>query len=302
MDPKRLFIYTDGASRGNPGPAAIGVVIQDSPGLILDTVSQCIGHATNNQAEYRAVIAGLKKALEMGASHIVLHSDSELLVRQLKGDYRIKNAALKTLFDEVTVLRNKFASFEALYIPREQNRKADDLANEALGVKAAAGEAEVSGIEVRPAAKADYPSLLIIMSEIERQHVEGVPDVFRSMSREEREKELDAIMSDKEAVLLVAVRDGHVLGYINLAVGAYPAEKHPFLLPRRYVKIRDLAVSLKHQRSGAGTALMRAAEELARERGIATIELLVWEFNLGAGDFYRKMGYTTANRQMWKHV
>jgi GNAT superfamily N-acetyltransferase len=120
------------------------------------------------------------------------------------------------------------------------------------------------------------------------------------MSREDREKEIDVIVSDKEAALLVAVKDGHVLGYINLAAAC--SENYPVLRPRRYVKIRDLAVGSKHQRSGAGTALMQAAEEWARERGIGTIELMVWEFNLGAGDFYRKMGYATVNRQMWKHV
>jgi ribonuclease HI len=132
MAVKKLVIYTDGASRGNPGPAAIGVVIQDESGQVCDTISQCLGETTNNQAEYRAVIAGLERALGLGATQVELRSDSELVVRQLCGQYRVKDAGLKLLFQKVESLRARFTGLSFTYIPREKNREADKLANEAL--------------------------------------------------------------------------------------------------------------------------------------------------------------------------
>jgi ribonuclease HI len=132
MTVKKLVIYTDGASRGNPGPAAIGAVIQDESGRTVDTISQCLGETTNNQAEYRAVIAGLERALALGATHVELRSDSELVVRQLCNQYKVKNEALKPLFRKVAALRENFSDLTVNYIPREKNREADKLANMAL--------------------------------------------------------------------------------------------------------------------------------------------------------------------------
>ncbi|MCZ2110253.1 MAG: ribonuclease HI family protein, partial [Dehalococcoidia bacterium] len=94
----RLTVYADGASRGNPGPAAIGVTIRDATGQELATVSERIGVGTNNQAEYRAAIAGVRLARKLGATGLDLRMDSELVVRQLSGQYRVKNAALQPLF------------------------------------------------------------------------------------------------------------------------------------------------------------------------------------------------------------
>lgn len=128
----RLIIYTDGASRGNPGPAAIGAVIYDESGQEVHTVSRRIGRATNNEAEYRAAIAALEAALALGAREVELRMDSELVVRHLDGRYKVRNPALRKLFGRVKDLQWRFASFHVRHVRREQNRRADRLANEAL--------------------------------------------------------------------------------------------------------------------------------------------------------------------------
>jgi ribonuclease HI len=128
----KIFINTDGASRGNPGPAAIGVTLKNSDEEIIATISEKIGITTNNQAEYRALIAGLKKALSLGAKEVVIRADSELMVKQLLGVYRVKNADLKPLYEEVKRLSRGLANCKIAAIPRERNKEADNLANLAL--------------------------------------------------------------------------------------------------------------------------------------------------------------------------
>jgi len=132
MQADKVTIFTDGAAQNNPGPAAIGVVITDERAQAIARISQSNGHATNNQAEYRAVIAALEEAIRLGAKHVRLNSDSELVVRQLKGRYRVKNAALKPLYQQVKQLQSRLESFTVNHIPREQNIEADSLANAAL--------------------------------------------------------------------------------------------------------------------------------------------------------------------------
>ena len=129
---KRLVINTDGASQGNPGPAAIGATIKDEQGRLLASISQRIGQTTNNQAEYRAIIAALEKATRLGAKQVDIHSDSELVVRQINGGYRVKKATLKPLHQKVKQLLSQFESFTITHIPRQQNKEADSLANMAL--------------------------------------------------------------------------------------------------------------------------------------------------------------------------
>ncbi len=129
---KKLIINTDGASQGNPGAAAIGATIKDQQGKLIATVSQRIGRTTNNQAEYRAIIAALEKAASVGASHVDLRADSELVIRQLGGQYRVKKAHLKPLYQQVQQLLSQFEDFTITHIPREQNTEADRLANMAL--------------------------------------------------------------------------------------------------------------------------------------------------------------------------
>ncbi|MFC2072407.1 ribonuclease HI family protein [Chloroflexota bacterium] len=132
MKTERLIIFTDGVSRGNPGPAAIGATIKNEQGKAISSVSQPIGQTTNNQAEYRAIIAALEEAIKLGAKHVEMRSDSELVVRQINGQYRVKKETLKPLYQQVKQLQNQFENFTITHIPREQNTEADSLANIAL--------------------------------------------------------------------------------------------------------------------------------------------------------------------------
>ncbi|MFH1169050.1 MAG: ribonuclease HI family protein [Chloroflexota bacterium] len=132
MMESNMIIFTDGAARGNPGPAAIGAVISDKRGKPIASISQCLGTTTNNQAEYRAIIAALEKAIGLGARQVVLHSDSELAVKQINGAYRVKNEALKPLYQQVKRLQARLEKLTIDCIPRERNSAADSLANQAL--------------------------------------------------------------------------------------------------------------------------------------------------------------------------
>jgi len=127
-----VTIYVDGASRGNPGPAGIGVVIEDGCGVPQVKVSAYIGETTNNVAEYRALITGLREAARLKARHVDIRTDSQLLVEQVRGKYKVRSSNLRPLFQEVKELLAGFPSFAIVHIPREQNRAADALANKAL--------------------------------------------------------------------------------------------------------------------------------------------------------------------------
>jgi ribonuclease HI len=135
LNTTKLTIFTDGASRGNPGPAAIGVVLNDEAGNYVASISRCLGVTTNNQAEYRAIIAGLEKALGMGAKYVNIFSDSELVVKQINGQYQIKHVALRPLYQEVVRLTGTLEGFRITCVPREKNSAADALANKALDGK-----------------------------------------------------------------------------------------------------------------------------------------------------------------------
>jgi ribonuclease HI len=127
-----VIAYADGASRGNPGPASLGAVVYDEAGRELHRVSRALGRATNNQAEYSAAIAALEAALGLGASEVELRMDSELVIRQLTGRYRVKNPGLIPLYKRILALRARFQRVTLVHVPRAQNRVADGLANEAL--------------------------------------------------------------------------------------------------------------------------------------------------------------------------
>ena len=131
----KLIINTDGLSKNNPGQAAIGAVLKDTRGKIQATISQAIGIATNNEAEYRAIIAALEKAIKLGAKQVELRSDSELIVNQVNGRYKIKSVTLRPFYLQVAQLLGQFESVAINYIPREQNTEADRLANQALKKK-----------------------------------------------------------------------------------------------------------------------------------------------------------------------
>ena len=125
-------LSTDGGARGNPGPAAYGYVLEAEDGTVLAAHGETIGTATNNVAEYRALVAGLEKALELQVDEVDVISDSELLVKQMRGEYKVKNAALRELWDEATDLARKLRSVRYTAVRREHNELADRLVNEAL--------------------------------------------------------------------------------------------------------------------------------------------------------------------------
>jgi ribonuclease HI len=129
---KRLTIYTDGGARGNPGPAGIGAVAYGEDGNVAFEVCEYIGEATNNQAEYRAVIAALEKARQAGAEELDFYLDSELAVRQLNREYKVKNPEIARLFLQIHNLTIPFKRVKFRHIPREKNKEADRLANEAM--------------------------------------------------------------------------------------------------------------------------------------------------------------------------
>lgn len=132
MKTKRVVIFTDGVAEPNPGQAAIGAIIKDEQGRLITAISLPIGRATNNQAEYRAIIAALESAINLGVSQVDMRSDSELVVRQINGQYRVKNASLKPLYQKVKQLQSQLEGFTITHIPRQQNREADSLAGKAL--------------------------------------------------------------------------------------------------------------------------------------------------------------------------
>ena len=125
-------LSTDGGARGNPGPAAYGYVLEAEDGTVLDARGETIGVATNNVAEYRALIAGLEKAIELGIDELEVVSDSELLVKQMQGEYKVKNEALRELNDEANFLERKLGRVRYKAVRREHNELADKLVNEAL--------------------------------------------------------------------------------------------------------------------------------------------------------------------------
>jgi len=125
-------LYSDGACRGNPGQGGAGAVLVDETGEIVATVRRSLGHCTNNIAEYRALILGLEEALKKRYGRLNIFLDSELLVNQIKGSYKVKNENLKILMFEVRKLLSYFDSYKIEHIDRSQNHMADKLANEAI--------------------------------------------------------------------------------------------------------------------------------------------------------------------------
>jgi len=129
---KVIILHTDGGARGNPGPAAIGVVLENEQKKVIKEFGRYIGPATNNQAEYQALIAALTEAKHLGAAKVICYLDSELIVKQLKQEYKVKDKDLGVLFIKAWNLSQSFKEVSYHHIPREQNKHADALVNQAL--------------------------------------------------------------------------------------------------------------------------------------------------------------------------
>jgi ribonuclease HI len=128
----KLLVNVDGGARGNPGPAAIAAVVQDAGGAVLEERGERIGRATNNVAEYKAMLRGIELALAHGADEVEMIGDSELIIRQIEGRYKVKKADLKPFHAEAKELLGKFDRWSVRHVKREQNSDADALVNEAL--------------------------------------------------------------------------------------------------------------------------------------------------------------------------
>ncbi len=130
---EKIFqLFTDGAARGNPGPASIGCVLKNSDGEVVAEISEYLGETTNNQAEYRALLAGLQKALDLKIKNLEVFLDSELVVKQIHGEYRVKHPELIPLYEEIKSVLRKFPTIQVSHVRREKNKEADTLANLAL--------------------------------------------------------------------------------------------------------------------------------------------------------------------------
>lgn len=130
--PKKLIIHTDGGARGNPGPAGIGAVLENEDNEVVATISRYLGVATNNQAEYRAVLAAIEKAKDLGAQEVEFYLDSELVVKQLNQEYKVRNKDLQPLFVKIYNLTLQFKKASFKHVRREKNKEADKLANQAM--------------------------------------------------------------------------------------------------------------------------------------------------------------------------
>jgi ribonuclease HI len=132
----KVVVHVDGGARGNPGPAAIGVVISRSDGEVMEEVAETIGVATNNVAEYRALLRGLDRARELGAQEIEIVNDSELVAKQITGAYKVKHPAMKQLHADAIAALRTFDRWRIRSVPRAQNARADELVNQALDADA----------------------------------------------------------------------------------------------------------------------------------------------------------------------
>jgi ribonuclease HI len=130
--PERVRVYSDGAARGNPGPAGAGAVLVDPAGHVIDKLGKFLGKQTNNYAEYMGLLLGLRRARTLGVREVEVFADSELMIRQLGGRYQVKSRSLKPLYDEAVRLLNDFSRVKLVHVPREMNEAADVMSNRAI--------------------------------------------------------------------------------------------------------------------------------------------------------------------------
>ena len=131
-DDSFALLWTDGAARGNPGPAGAGIMLKSAAGEVLAAEGTFLGHTTNNVAEYRALLLGLERAVALGVRQIEVRADSELLIKQLLGEYRVRNEGLRPLYEQAQALLRHFEAFRLKHVRREHNAEADRLANEGI--------------------------------------------------------------------------------------------------------------------------------------------------------------------------
>jgi ribonuclease HI len=125
-------VFIDGAARGNPGPAGLGVIFEDGQGRVLGRIRRYLGRTTNNVAEYQALLEALREAIRRGWRRLIIHTDSQLLQQQIQGGYRVRSRNLLPLYKEARRLLSRLEDYDILHVPRQHNKEADRLANEAI--------------------------------------------------------------------------------------------------------------------------------------------------------------------------
>ncbi len=303
---KSVVMYTDGASRGNPGPASIGVVFTNSKGDEIDTICEAIGDQTNNFAEYFAVLEGLRKALKNDVTHVHLKSDSEFLIKQLKGEYKVKSATILPLFHEAKSLIKKFKAVKLEHIRREKNKEADRLANKALDtgkepmefkMSASQGELEQAtfNFESSPALTVKPEAIDVEVVNMEEEYLDEYRHVLDTVAREEthicfvksppREQSLDFFKKviTTNGVFILAKAKNRVVGWADITRGGEPRFSHRGWL--------GMGVLEEFRGQGVGTQLLEACIAQAEEKGFEQINLSVFGTNIAAISLYRKFGF-----------
>lgn len=286
---KKIVMYTDGASRGNPGPAAIGVVLQTPTGKKIDEISENIGVQTNNYAEYFAVISGLKLALENKVSQIHVISDSEFLIKQLKGEYKVKSENIIPLYREAKDLLGEFKSVKLEHILREKNKEADKLANKALdsgkpsilgNKKIETAPVDLAGVEISDLTDEDFDGYRTVLGEVAR---EKKYLCFVDAPTKEASEKFLSHLRQTNGIILVARTEGQVVGWCDIHRGSAPRFDHTGSL--------GMGVSKDFRGKGIGEALMRKALQLAREKKMEIVTLSVFSSNRAAIKMYEKIGF-----------
>ncbi len=297
---KSVVMFTDGASRGNPGPASIGVLFTNTKGTKIDTISEAIGFQTNNFAEYLAVVEGLKTAIKNKVTELHLKSDSEFLIKQLKGEYKVKSETILPLYEQTKALLKKIKTVKLEHVRREYNKEADRLANKALDsgqevMDVENAEPKQMSFDQAPQKpkKKDLGNAKIIAAT--ESHINGVIAYLDEVAKEDyligmvkaptiedmqkRFKRLE----EKKFPHYVIVDGENVVGSGD--VQAAGNERHA------HVGWLGMGMKKSHRGRGLGEALLRKLIEGAKNFGFERIFLDVYASNEGAVALYEKLGF-----------
>lgn len=301
---KSVVMYTDGASRGNPGPASIGVLFVNAKGEEIATISEAIGDQTNNFAEYFAVIEGLKKAIKNKVTQIHLKSDSEFLIKQLKGEYKVKSETILPLYEEAKSLLKKFKEIKLEHVRREKNKEADRLANKALDsgkepmefkVATFGGGLEQASLDLDYTPPLEREKVDIKIIPMKEEYLNEYRSVLDQVAREEEHLCLISAPDPEKSrsffknviagngVFLLAQSQGRIIGWLDIVRGEEPRFGHRGTL--------GMGILKEYRSKSVGKRLLETAIQEAEEKNFEQINLSVLAHNTIAIGLYRKLGF-----------